>query len=72
MGNPNRGPRERLVLRAPTHIASSISQRAEDEGLSVSSYITSVLARELQIELPGYLQEEQEQANRRREARLSA
>ncbi|MEE1652098.1 hypothetical protein V1260_15055 [Brachybacterium sp. J144] len=46
--------RERLVTRPPRALARIVAERAADEGVSVSTYLTEQLARLHDFELPEY------------------
>ena len=46
--------RERLVTRPPRALAELVAQRAADQGVSVSTYLTEELARLHDFELPEY------------------
>jgi len=43
-GKPWKGPRERLTLRVPLHVAAILRMQAEAEGVSLSDQAAVVLA----------------------------
>lgn len=54
MAQPGTVERERLVTRPPAALARLVAERAADEGVSVSTFLTEVLARSLEFDLPEY------------------
>lgn len=72
MPYPSKGDRERIVSRPPSDLASVIEARAAAEDLSVSTYVTTVLAREHAFDLPDYVELERARYRARKEPRMSA
>ncbi|MGP9695818.1 hypothetical protein ACT3TZ_14525 [Brachybacterium sp. AOP25-B2-12] len=72
MPYPGKGDRERLVTRAPSDLARVVTERAAHEGVSVSTYVTTVLARAHSFDLPDYVEREQARTHDRGDQRMSA
>lgn len=54
MAESRKGDRERLVTWPPSELALIIERRAAEENISVSGYITELLATSHDYELTGY------------------
>lgn len=63
--------RERLATRPPVELARIVAERAADEGMSVATYLTEVLARYHDFDLPEY-RKHRPTPHHGEEARLSA
>ena len=49
MGRKSKGERSQLVMRVPRVLGDRIRRESIDEGISITDYITRILARELDM-----------------------
>jgi hypothetical protein len=60
-GRPSKGLRKYIGFRVPAEMADQVAQVAEAEGITITDYVASVVAKQLQIDLDRHIHKYQEE-----------
>jgi hypothetical protein len=60
-GRPSKGLRKYIGFRVPAEMADQVAQVAEAEGVTITDYVTSVVAKQLQVDLDRHVHKYQEE-----------
>jgi hypothetical protein len=60
-GRPSKGLRKYIGFRVPAEMADQVAQVAEAEGVTITDYVASVVAKQLQIDLDRHVHKYQEE-----------
>lgn len=60
-GRPSKGLRKYIGFRVPAEMADQVAQVAEAEGVTITDYVASVVAKQLQVDLDRHVHKYQEE-----------
>ncbi|WP_211880056.1 hypothetical protein [Pseudarthrobacter albicanus] len=60
-GRPSKGLRKYIGFRVPAEMADQVAQVAEAEGVTITDYVASVVAKQLQVDLNRHVHKYQEE-----------
>jgi hypothetical protein len=60
-GRPSKGLRKYIGFRVPAEMADQVAQVAEAEGVTITDYVASVVAKQLQVDLDRHIHKYQEE-----------